>query len=105
MKDIVILFEANSRHSTPRMPLDVRQRFLNDPKDGGLYIDRKAVELLGKIERHLDAAALLESLGIPAQSGQQSRLFDHRRMQQIGERTDLVDRLVGQRDALLDPFT
>src|SRR5205823_12953230 len=52
METIGLPFQANSSNRTFRVPLDVRQRFLNDSKHGRFHLAWKPVELLGKIERH-----------------------------------------------------
>src|ERR1700760_4531879 len=100
MELLPVPLQADPGDSTAGVTLDVREGLLNDAEHRGLHFFREAAELFRSIECRGDAAALFEPAHKPSQARHDAAFVDHRRMEQIGERANLRDGLIGEREAL-----
>ncbi len=57
--------QADHGHRASGMPVDVRQRLLGNAEDGRFDLARQASDVVGRVDGHGDAAALLEALRVP----------------------------------------
>lgn len=75
------------------MAKDIVQSLLNDSEYGCLQFCGEPGELCGlKIERGADATALGESPQEPGDGGTEADLIEQRRMQEMGNAADLLER-------------
>ena len=89
--------QGDSDFPRPGMAKDVGQRFLNDAKHCRLQFGREP----GKIgwlhfERGFDAAALGQSVQVPAQGGDQAHFIEQGRMQKMGQAANLLRGMINQ---------
>ena len=61
--------------------MNIGERFLDDAENCSLHLGRKAAEILGEVEIDFDAAALRETIDVPANGGTQAGLVQQRRVQ------------------------
>jgi hypothetical protein len=64
-RPVVVTQKPDARGPALRVPMDVGQRFLDDPEERRLGVERQPLEAFGQLEIHRDAAALGKPRGVP----------------------------------------
>ena len=82
------------------MPVHIGERFLHDAEDGDLHLVGKPPEFGGKLEVHINPAALGESFHEPAQRRFQSGLVEQRRMEQVRHGAEFLRQLAHQTQSI-----
>ena len=77
--------DGNARVPCAAVLADVRQRLLNDPRDGHPLRGRQVVEVAGQFEFELDRGAGGEGLDLLRQNVGERRLHEGPRLQRVGE--------------------
>src|SRR6478609_763091 len=80
---VIVAYDADGASFTFGMTVNVGKGFLHEAEDSGLQQLRKPAQLAGYIQGHFQAAALGESVDIPAERGNQARFVEKRWMQQV----------------------
>ena len=69
--------------------MNVREAFLDHPKNHEFQFLRQTFQMLGQFQPDVDVALFPETFDVPAQSGLQSHFVQQRRMKQIRRRAQL----------------
>ena len=78
------------------MALDVGETFLNDAEESNFERLRQALELGIGNELGLNPAAFAEAVGVLLEGGDETKIVEERRMEQVGERADFARHLLGE---------
>src|ERR1700730_1900887 len=95
-----VAFNSDLGLGTSRMPLDIRETFLNDPEKSQLDMWLQAPETRRYLELNFDSRPLRESARVMTNRILKSGFIQHRRIQQIRKGADLPNALIRQRLAL-----
>src|SRR5581483_8633852 len=83
--DLVVGAEdANAGDRTIRVAVNVGERLLDEAKNSGFHVARKATEIGGEFEINFNVTALGKPFHVPLQSKFQSGFVQHGRVQQVG---------------------
>src|SRR5258708_2938381 len=102
---------ANPGCRASRMAMNIRETLLHGPENRRLGLAIEPPKIRGNLQIHFDLATLGESLCVPTESRSKSGFVQQRRMEQVGDRADLlaefsyqsrtiVNRIGGLREAL-----
>src|SRR6202522_4776338 len=86
------------------MTMNIGETLLNNPEDGKLHFFGQIREIRRNVELGINFTAFGESLDIPAKGRSEPRFIQQRRMQQIGNGTNLLTCLLDQGSVFGDPF-
>ena len=84
------------------MAMDIRQGLLHQPKNGRLQIARQPIEIVRELQLNRDLAAFCKSLDVHPESGSKPRFIKQRRVEEVGNRADILGHIVHQGRAIRD---
>src|SRR5579885_3409708 len=99
---MVVSVDPDSGCGAARMPVNVHQAFLHDPKHRALDFLRHTAQVRRYRQIHRNAAALGKPITIPPKSVRQADFVQNGRVQQVGKGPDLAMALLGERAALIE---
>src|SRR5258708_34135382 len=88
--------DADLSRRTSGMAMDIRQGLLHQPKNGRLQIARQPIEIVRELQLHRDLAAFGKSLDVHPESGSKPRFIEQRRVEEVGNRADILGPVVHQ---------
>src|ERR1700730_4930543 len=85
---IICLSNENVCCCAARMSLDIGQTLLKDSEQDQFSVPREPTELLRSLETSFDSATFRETFQVPRDRGIEPHLFEHWRVQEIGNGAD-----------------
>jgi len=80
---IDFMTEANGGAFAAGMAMHVGEAFLDDAENGQLGLAREAAEIIGDIDRNIEAAAFVEAASVPGDGFAEAAFVEKRRMEKI----------------------
>src|SRR5690348_16936965 len=80
----------------------VRETLLQNAEKSQFHVTRWTVQLSLSLKVHRQTSSLAETLEIPVNCGLKAPLFQHRRIEQIGNRSNFLDAVVQYGGKLLE---
>src|SRR4029434_130407 len=82
------------------MPVNIRQRLLDDSKEGQFQDVCQPLEIFRSSKLHVNSAPFCEAIDKELERRRKSALVQERRMQEIGLRPDFEERVLRENDCL-----